>query len=122
METAILLSGGVINTVPNAEERLSGMIEKIIKGIKCCMNLEEVCDECPYNHEGDGGENPCLREKLFPDILSLLENQKPVKARSVSRKGAYSQIQHYCGYCNNLLFHRNQKYCANCGRSVKWDA
>ena len=58
--------------------------------------------------------------KQIDDALAILKEQEAVKPRSVSRHGAYPQIQHYCGNCNAFL-PRKQKYCSECGRAVKWE-
>ena len=57
---------------------------------------------------------------LIDDTLVLLKEQEPVKPRNVTRHGANTQIQHFCGKCNAILFHKNQKYCIECGTPPKW--
>ena len=49
---------------------------KVIKGLECCSSLDNNCADCPYNYDGDMGENGCLRLKLIPDALALLEEQQ----------------------------------------------
>lgn len=51
----------------------------------------------------------------------LLKKQEPMKPRSVSRHGAYPQIQHYCGACNAFLPRHKQEFCSVCGQAVKWE-
>lgn len=53
--------------------------EKVIKGLECCMvgdNPDNTCAACPYNYDGEGGEDPCLRERLMPDAIALLKAQE----------------------------------------------
>lgn len=49
-------------------------IEKVVKGLECCADLDD-CAGCPYNYDGDMGENGCLRLKLIPDAIALLKEQ-----------------------------------------------
>lgn len=55
--------------------------EKVIKGLEHCSSLENNCADCPYNYDGDMGENRCLRLKLIPDALELLKGQEAVKQK-----------------------------------------
>ena len=97
--------------------------------IQIDMPMPTNCLDCPACNEylmcaipvngRKWGEND-VREfgQGRPEWCPMKEHEA-VKPRSVSRHGAYPQIQHYCGNCNAFL-PRKQKYCSECGRSVKW--
>ena len=51
-------------------------MEKVIKGLECCRSIDDNCEKCPYNYEGEHGENECLRGQLMSDILELLQEQE----------------------------------------------
>ena len=90
--------------------------KKIIKGLKCCLRLSNrypnECLKCPYISDNDG-EATCL-QKIGKDALKLLKEQKPVKP---FKEG----INDYdCGRCGAGL-RATDRYCANCGRMVKWN-
>ena len=56
-------------------------LDKVIKGFECCINVDNACPDCPYDYEGECGENVCLRERLIPYALELLkEQQKKIKS------------------------------------------
>ena len=80
--------------------------------------LEEDYDLLTYDCE------PTTEEwKIASDIgkiIDFLKGQEPITPRSVSRHGATSQIQHFFCKCNAILFHKNQKYCIECGTQQKW--
>ena len=48
-------------------------IEKVIKGLKCCLTKpEHNCEECPYEGDGEGGW-PCKSPEMKADALELLK-------------------------------------------------
>lgn len=63
----------------------------------------------------DLGEWHCDRPEWCP-----IKEQKAVKPKSKVRHGAYTQIQHFCGNCNSMLYGK-LKFCRVCGQAVKWD-
>lgn len=99
--------------------------EKVIKGLKCCINGERTepdCEHCPYS-EIDG---TCTTlHKLHADVLALLkaQEQEPIAPirRSAHAQGA-DDVWYVCGKCYALLGDNPDKiqFCANCGREVKW--
>ena len=52
------------------------------------------------------------------EILALLKEQEPVKP--ITDNGAVFRT-YACGNCKTYFYLRQQKYCAICGRAVKWD-
>ena len=68
---------GFVLTVKGGEAGVTGR-EKVIKGLECCAawDTDAPCSDCPYDYPGEGGEGPCLREKLIPDVLELLKLQE----------------------------------------------
>ena len=94
--------------------------EKVIKGLERCKLYNKVnCDKCPYDYNGRGnGKSECTAE-LATDALSLLKEQeavKPIKKDTVEITARY-EFDCPCGA--PLLI--GQPYCADCGRSVKWE-
>lgn len=86
--------------------------EKVIK------ELKEIYDEaydrwvhCQYTQD----KLVTLISDDIPDALALLREQEPVEP--IERNGFY-----YCGACRYALMSRNQRFCSDCGKAVKWDA
>lgn len=92
--------------------------EKVIKGLDCCSSIDNNCADCPYNYDGDMGENGCLRLKLIPDALALPEEQEATKPKIY-------ETWKYCPYCGRelikILVYDTLKYCPHCGRELIWD-
>lgn len=89
-------------------------IEKVIKGLEWCMNEKHDCYRekgCPYENEG---EDIGCKYALHSDALALLLAQGPVEP--IERNGFY-----YCGKCRRAFTVHKQKYCADCGKAVKWE-
>ncbi len=94
--------------------------EKVIKGLQYCFATAN-CDGCPYEIECrkisfKTTENHC---PILDDVLDLLKEQevvKPIKKDTVEITARY-EFDCPCGA--PLLI--GQPYCANCGRSVKWE-
>ena len=97
--------------------------DKVIKGLEWHIRTTKAREckyalvDCPYVEECKTSGS----EKLLEDTLAMLKEQEPVKPRSVTRHGSNSQIQHFCGKCNAILFHKKQKYCIDCGTPAKWE-
>ena len=89
--------------------------EKVIKGLECCKIPFTKCYDggCPY-FENDG-----CKARLKGDALALLKAQEPVEP---VRRRRHGQIGYscFCGMCGYGIG-RNEKYCALCGRAVKWE-
>ena len=86
-----------------------GMMEKVIKGLECCVNDLGECEFCPYD-EGRG--KLACGETLYSDTLTLLKAQEPVEP-------SWRQGIPFCGKCGRQ-FWRGVKYCPDCGMAVKW--
>lgn len=94
--------------------------DRVIKGLTHCIawnGLHEcqpkVGDDCPYVDEAD------CKLSIMYDALVLLKDQeavKPIKKDTVEITARY-EFDCQCGA--PLLI--GQPYCANCGRSVKWE-
>ena len=96
---------------------------KVIKGLECCMDIlhagpgwSQGCIQCPYAAVVDVGRYPCMR-LLANEALELLKEQEPVKPRYEDYFGHRFAI---CENCGNYIM-KYEKYCAGCGRKVKWD-
>lgn len=95
--------------------------EKVINGLIHCTawsGLHEcqpkVGDDCPYEDEAD------CQLSLMRDALVLLKEQEPVEPKV--EPGLVSPFKVYsCGHCQTVFHLWRQKYCAMCGRAVKWD-
>lgn len=92
-------------------------MEKVLNGLECCSKYTgDECNNCPYDSvckPKKGGKNP-----LMLDAIALLKAQEPVEP---VRRRRHGQIGYscFCGMCGYGIG-RNEKYCALCGRPVKW--
>jgi hypothetical protein len=94
-------------------------MEKVIKGLECCINNERAtpdCMGCPYA-EING---ICTGlHKLHGDALALLkaQEQKPISASIVDSDGG---LMHWwaCGNCQAPI-NPEDRFCHECGRPVK---
>lgn len=117
--------------------------EKVIKGLGICYCPPSKCEECPYHDLPD--EQSC-NDVLCLDALDLLKEQDDMgkeltdavelihkkNARIIELKGLLDQEavvpiplsnrRYACGNCGNSLWVSGQRFCASCGRQVKWDA
>lgn len=51
-------------------------VEKVIKGLECCVAYDYKCNDCPYQDDG-GAEDGCYSDELKADALALLKAQEP---------------------------------------------
>ena len=88
-------------------------LEKVRKGLYMCEGGPENCGlkDCPYFDKREFCENELHRE-----ALALLKEQEPVEPIY----GLHGE--RHCGNCRNSLWVSGQRFCASCGRAVKWDA
>ena len=93
--------------------------EKVIRGLKCCIDPNVSCCECPYYNYGH-----CDPDDVRRDALALLREQQPVKAKILKnaltinyKKYAFAGM---CPVCNSLLL-RHWVACPTCGKAVKWN-
>lgn len=92
------------------------ILEKVIKGLECCMSDSSECYEpsngkCPYYKE-DVTASACT-DDLFCDIYALLKAQEPVEPKK------YYGTSH-CGNCGDPI-NKLDNYGHECGRAVKWE-
>lgn len=101
--------------------------DKVIKGLKCCGSRpigdevvnEGMCNDCPYSGELYCGHN------LTADALTLLKEQEPVEPKFEEMPGT-NKTRAICGACGRRVMmgehynHYKDRYCASCGRAVKW--
>jgi hypothetical protein len=105
-------------------------LEKVIKGIECCLGSgnANACEPCPYKDECAKavGESP---SPLRRDALSLLKAQEAKPPRFAV---AYDKIFYACDNCGkSLVVMANSeglvlqkyvpKYCSECGQAVRWE-
>ena len=87
--------------------------EKVFDAIRNCIT-EPKCKDCPWE---DCEQIGCKRVKvpvtLLLDTLKLLKEQEPVKPIKLENWWK-------CPSCSGNIVY-NMKYCAGCGRKVKWD-
>lgn len=91
--------------------------EKVIKGLE---NLSEwLFQQYRVVYDGDA-PNYYDAYKTVDEALALLKEQEPIRP-ILARIGNYDAINDYtCPVCGTDLYHL-QKYCDECGRTVKWD-
>ena len=103
----------VVTEMADAEKR-----EKVIRGLEAHANPKtcETCagEDCPYYNEGGSNTEVTCSSILAADALALLKEQEGVKP--IGGYGCY-----ICGACRNPLNSVSQKFCANCGKAVKWE-
>ena len=62
--------------------------------------------------------------QAIDEICELLEKEEPIAPTIEQEMNEYtSDIEqiYFCGACRYAV-HKSEKYCANCGKAVKWDA
>lgn len=102
--------------------------EKVIKGMEYCIDYAQrvkdlindvPCEGCPYAALKPiaVGQGDCI-DSLFKDALALLKAQEPVKPNEIWYGGVL--VYYQCPICTSKLY-AVDRYCAHCGRAVKWD-
>lgn len=88
-------------------------IEQTMRDIKRC--IYDMCSGC--SHHCDREAFPDCMEKLLDDAYQLLKAQRPIEPNyhGLGIHGA----RYTCGACRHKIY-RNDNYCHNCGRPVKW--
>lgn len=96
-------------------------IEKVIKGLECCMDATDKadtvichCRDCTYKNDDIVGQR-CLTE-LISDSLELLKEKEQFPAEI---EGGGSTWWYVCGDCHGAIM-LNDHYCKHCGRAVTW--
>ena len=89
--------------------------EKVIEGLQWCINEEHDCYNekgCPYENEDIG-----CKYALHKDAIALLKAQEPVEPH----RNYKCLSDYWCEFGWHLGRSGSVKYCANCGRLVKWE-
>lgn len=84
-------------------------MEKVIKAVETCF------DSWIDKHRNMGLDLHEV-ERLKRDALELLKPIEPIEERLNEVDSIYR-----CGNCKTYFYYRQQKYCAICGKAVKWD-
>ena len=87
-------------------------IEKVIKGIKCCINTTtenldsnpNACIECPYAENG----NACSPWALLDDVLELLKEYQQIVLCKDCKYG--KRLGHFYE-CDDGVMHEQDFYC-----------
>ena len=111
-------------------------LEKVIKGITCCMDLDNpdyACAICPYYRKNAYGENDCMRGKLMPDAIELLKEQNSLMLALDQSNSANEYLNEEVDKLNALLrqqqdeiamltkkaksptWRRGKAFCGSCG-------
>lgn len=99
-------------------------MKKIVKGLEYCS--EGCSSNCPYFTT-----EKCTHV-MASEVLPILKEHEPVKPEYKLILGSTKIHDWECGNCGYSLFmilnHENRysaksvvRYCAGCGRPVKWD-
>lgn len=90
--------------------------EKVIKGLEICTSRPCYCTDCPY-------KKGCVldSQEVMEDALKLLKEQEPVKPRKILPCITRPVGGYVCGHCGIRFLEKNDYYCPNCGKAVKWD-
>lgn len=88
----------------------------VMKGLARCQSRysDFSCDGCPYSHDRD-----CVY-KLIKDAKEKLEEREPVKPTKNAFKVPLMVNYGFECECTAPLL-KDQPYCMNCGRAVKWE-
>lgn len=70
--------------------------------------------EMSYIYSNVDEDNTLVPQQIVLDAIALLLAQGPVEP--IERNGFY-----YCGKCRRAFTVHKQKYCADCGKAVKWE-
>ena len=97
-------------------------LEKVIKGLECCLDLDnpdDACAKCPYYRKNAYGENDCMRGELMPDAIELLKEKQPIEIQSNSYGLAC------CPKCSAIIEDitsdgKRVAFCRICGQRIKW--
>lgn len=96
-------------------------MEKVIKGMAMCISQGECSpDDCPYYDRPDNASGLCW-DRLMTDALVLLKEQKEVEPIETGFKVAVKVRFDYECICGAPML-KDQPFCMECGRKVKWDA
>ena len=101
-------------------------IEKVIKGLECCLTKpEHNCEECPYEGEGEGGW-PCKSPEMKADALELLKERKMGKYVSCKVKTPTGKWNgEKCSVCGSEYIGSapcKWNYCPDCGAKMENNA
>lgn len=92
-------------------------MEKVIKGLKCCVRDLGDCKLCPY--DGGMGKADCGKQ-LYADVLARLKAQepKPVHVTAIISNRKIGE----CPNCGKPINSGDYpRYCGDCGQAVKWE-
>ena len=98
-------------------------IEKVIKGLECCLRESEhiddnPCADCPYFDVDSGIGGKCIDDK-DKDALELLKEQEAMLVEYSEFGGMkYGGCPRCSARIENLV---NPKACGFCGQAVKWE-
>lgn len=91
-------------------------IEKVIKCLEMCVSNSFECSlKCPYAAPVSSG---FCYDNLMRDALELLKAQQPIEPND--HDPVIYGARYTCGACRHKIY-RNENYCHNCGRQVKWN-
>ena len=92
---------------------------KVLLALKQHLLAPDVdeCEACPY---GELSGLECERQ-LYRDVVELLKEQEPVEPRKILLCITRPVGGYVCGHCGIRFLEKNDYYCSNCGRKVKWD-
>ena len=76
--------------------------------------------EMSYKYSNVDGGNTLVPQALVFDILEYLKAQEPVVPIRFYNDENKCRDHYRCPYCDDDLTY-GQKYCAECGRLVKWE-
>lgn len=90
--------------------------ETVIKALEYCAVGTKDCFGCPMKDECKGVSNGAMAE-----AARLLKEQDPVEPRKILPCITRPVGGYVCGHCGIRFLEKNDYYCPNCGRAVKWD-
>lgn len=97
-------------------------LEKVIKGLECC--LANGHNNCPYKSTDEGIDKvTTCTTYLMRDALALLKEREPIAPIEHYIPDEAHRRRSLAWECGNCLIDIGYgvNYCYNCGRAVKWD-
>ena len=106
-------------------------MEKVIKGLGCCLTFDSPCGDCPYYSYEDVQDLDCERYLLHDAISMLKEHNEPkqIIRKQCKREHPDGAIEFfaewYCPHCNMLILrgfdNPSIKFCYKCGKPILWE-
>ena len=82
-------------------------VDKIVKGLECCLSPVSMCTECPYIAQS------CM------DLKREMYGYLTTQTAEAEIEGGGKDWFFVCGECRTVVGNHD-KFCKNCGRKLIW--